>query len=371
MPTNAISPGRRKTMKSIEVPAKKTKAKPFVSIVVPAYNEASIMERNLEKLCEYMKSLEEEYRWELIIVNDGSTDETGELAETFARNRNNIHVLHHHVNFRLGQALRFAFNNFKGDYVITMDLDLSYSPDHIEKMLNKIRETKAKIVIASPYMKGGKISNVSKMRRILSLWANRFLSLCAKKNFSTITGMVRAYDRKFIKTLSLRAMDVDINYEIIYKAQLLGARIVEIPAHLNWSYRIKVGNKRKSSIRIFKTIISVLFGGFIFRPVMFFMLPGFTLMLISIYPLSWAFIHTITFYNNVPSPAVSFIDRLSIAVVDAFHLSPQSFIIGGITLILAIQLISLGILAFQSKRYFEDLFHFSTIIYRYNQENQK
>jgi len=345
------------------------RAKPFVSIVVPAYNEASIVEKNLAKLCEYMESLEKDYRWELLVVNDGSTDETGELAETFAKNRNNVHVLHHRVNFRLGQALRFAFNKFKGDYVITMDLDLSYSPDHIEKMLEKIRETKAKIVIASPYMKGGKISNVSWMRRTLSVGANRFLSLCAKRNFTTITSMVRAYDRKFLKSLDLRAMDVDINYETIYKAHLLGARIVEIPAHLNWGYKKDVSKKRKSSLRVFKTIISVFFGGFIFRPVMFFMLPGFVLMLLSLYPLTWAFIHTVTFYKKVPASTGSFDIRLSMAVADAFHLSPHSFFIGGITLMLAIQLVSIGILAFQNKRYFEDLFHLSTVIYRHNQEN--
>ena len=95
-----------------EAPAQ---AKPFVSIVIPAYNEASIVEKNLAKLCEYMESLENEYRWELIVVNDGSTDETGELAEAFARSRDNVHVLHHIVNFRLGQAIRFAFNHLKGD----------------------------------------------------------------------------------------------------------------------------------------------------------------------------------------------------------------------------------------------------------------
>ncbi len=366
-------------MKSIEARAKlkekiekaSVRAKPFISIVVPAYNEAAIVEKNLAKLCEYMESLEKEYRWELIVVNDGSTDETGELAQTFARSRDNVHVLHHSVNFRLGQALRFGFNNFKGDYVITMDLDLSYSPDHIEKMLKKIRETKAKIVIASPYMKGGKISNVSWARRTLSVWANRFLSVCAKGNFSTITSMVRAYDREFLKALDLKAMDGDINYETIYKAQLLGGRIVEIPAHLDWDYQKSMGEKRKSSIRILKTIMSYLFGGFIFRPVMFFMLPGFTLMLLSFYPLTWAFIHTITFYKKVPLSVGFFDERLSMAVADAFHLSPHSFIIGGITLILAIQLIGLGILALQSRRYFEDLFHLSTTIRRYNQENQK
>ncbi len=50
--------------------------KPLVSIVGPAYNEEKIIEKSLKAICEYMKSIEHEYRWELIIVNDGSTDST-------------------------------------------------------------------------------------------------------------------------------------------------------------------------------------------------------------------------------------------------------------------------------------------------------
>src|SRR5687767_5759304 len=103
----------------------------FVSLVLPAYNEASIVANNLVTLHNVMNSLDEEYNWEIIIVNDGSTDRTGELAEAFARGKGNIRVLHHENNFGLGQALQFAFNHCRGDYIVTLDLDLSYSPDHI------------------------------------------------------------------------------------------------------------------------------------------------------------------------------------------------------------------------------------------------
>ncbi len=51
--------------------------RPLVSVVVPAYNEAEILPTNLTVLCDYLARLEEMYRWEVIIVNDGSTDDTG------------------------------------------------------------------------------------------------------------------------------------------------------------------------------------------------------------------------------------------------------------------------------------------------------
>jgi glycosyltransferase involved in cell wall biosynthesis len=237
----------------------KQNAKPFVSIVVPAYNEASIVEKHLAILCEYMESLEDQYRWEMIFVNDGSTDDTGELAEAFAKTRNNIHVFHHKVNLRLSRTLRYAFKKCNGDYVVTVDFDLSYSPDHIGKLLATICKTNVKIVIASPYMKEGKVSNVPWLRRTLSLLANRFLSLAAKNNFSTLTCMVRAYDRKFLSSLNLKTMD--INQEIIFKAMVLGTRIVEVPAQLNWIIQRSMVRKTGSSMEVFRCVISNLYWG--------------------------------------------------------------------------------------------------------------
>jgi hypothetical protein len=166
-------------------------------------------------------------------------------------------------------------------------------------------------------------------------------------------------------------MDSDINYETIYKAQLLAARIVEIPAHLEWGHKKDVGKRRKSNIRILRTILACLFSGFIFRPSMIFLLFGFFLMLLSTYPLIWALIHTINFYKKVPASIGFFDFRLSEAIAEAFRFSPHSFIIGGITLMVGIQLVSLGILALQNKRYFEDLFHLSTMIQRNNHDNNK
>jgi glycosyltransferase involved in cell wall biosynthesis len=347
--------------------SQKNNEKLFVSVVVPGFNEAQIVENNLIRICEYMESLEDKYRWEIIFVNDGSTDGTGELADALAARRENLYVLHHMYNFRLGQALRFAFHKAQGDYVVVLDLDLSYSLDHIAQMLDRIKETKAKIVVASPYMKGGKVSNVPWPRKFLSICANRFLSFFARDRYSeklhTITGMVRTYDREFLSRLNLKAMDVDINPEIIYKAMVLRARIVEMPAHLNWgSHKVK-SDKRQSSIRILRSTILSLMSGFMFRPFIFFIIPGFGLMLLALYPIIWALIHTFSYYKSIAHVDASFDYRISQAFAAAFDQSPHAFIVGGIALMVAIQLISLGFLAYQSKRHFEELFHLGSNIY--------
>src|SRR5690606_33410744 len=127
------------------------------------------------------------------------------------------------------------FQNSKGDYIITLDLDLSYSVNHIERLLEKIIETEADVVIASPYMKGGKVTNVPFGRKLMSRFVNFLLEVISREKIHTFTGMVRAYNGNYLKHLALKARDNEINPEIIYKTILLRGSIVEIPAHLDWS----------------------------------------------------------------------------------------------------------------------------------------
>ena len=339
--------------------------RPLVSLVLPAFNEATIIENNLHRVSEHMKSLENEYRWEMIIIDDGSTDNTGEIAKSFAQHRDNVFVLSHITNFGLGQAFRFAFDNCNGDYIITLDTDLSYAPEHIEALLTKIRETNAKIVIASPYMTGGRISNVPWLRKNLSVWANRFLSVSAEGHLSTLTSMVRAYDARFLRSLSLRSMGMDIMPEVIYKGMILGARIEEIPAHLDWSSLKTSTTPRSSSMKVFRHILSTLFSGFLFRPFMFFVIPGLAVLLFSIYVNAWMVSHFFTQYQALVQYDETF-TRASAAIAAAYAQSPHTFVIGLLSLMLAIQLISLGILSLQSKSYFEEIFHLGTTINRMN-----
>ncbi|MGB8700279.1 MAG: glycosyltransferase, partial [Thermosynechococcaceae cyanobacterium] len=257
-----------------------------------------------------------------------------------------------------------------GDYIITLDVDLSYAPYHIDILLERILETQAQVVVAAPYMPGGKVSNVPYMRKALSVWANRFLALTAKRTLSTFTGMVRIYESSFIKGLNLKATGMDINPEIIHKAQLLGAKVEEVPAHLHWaeaplsseSDPSRQPKPRQSSMKILRHTWAIVFYGFIFRPVMFFILPSLVLFLLSLYANTWVLIHCWNNYQLL-AQTTRFPDPTE-AVAEAFQQAPHAFIIGGMTLMLSIQLFSLGILAVQSKSYFEEIFYLASAIYR-------
>jgi len=325
----------------------------LVSIVLPAFNEAAILHDNMDIVVDYMKVLESRYRWEVVIVNDGSSDDTGRIAEEYATGHDNIRVLHHKRNFGLGQALKYGMSKTKGDYIVTMDIDLSYSPDHIERLVEVLETGHAKLVLASPYMKGGKISNVPWLRKFLSIFANRFLSFVAHGRLSTLTCMVRGYDGTFGRNLVTRSTGMDIMPETIYKTMILRARIVQIPAHLDWGLQIK-HQGRQSSMRILRHMLSTVLSGFIFRPFMFFVLPGMVLLAFALWVNIWMVIHFLDALQMVPPDAAT--DNISWAVARAYDDYPHTFIVGLLSLMLSVQLISLGILALQSKSYFEEIY---------------
>jgi dolichol-phosphate mannosyltransferase len=342
---------------------------PFISIVLPAYNEEAIIEKSIEIITSYLNSKEDKYSWEVLIVNDGSKDNTGLLADSLAKTYKNIRVIHHPVNLNLGRALQTGFRNAHGDIIVVLDIDLSYSVDHIGKLVDKQIEKEADIVIASPYMKDGKSTDVPFIRLLLSKTVNRFMRLAAQEKFYTFTGMVRAYRSEFIKNLNLKTKDYEINPEILYKAMILRARIIEIPAHLDWSFQNNSCEKRTSGMRIIRTFYSGLMAAFIFRPYIFFLTFGFILFLLSLYMIVWIFINTFQILPSIQIDPQYFDDRFSQAIGYVFQRRPHAFYVGGITLVSAIQVLSLGFLSLQNKRYFEELFHINSSIYKQNSES--
>ena len=327
---------------------------PLLSVIVPVYNEQALLKSHLGQVVTYLKTTEEEFRWEMIIVNDGSIDNTTLITNGFADQYANVFALHHPENFGLGQAMRFGFNNTRGDIVVTMDIDLCYDVEHIGELARVIRDRNAKLALASPYMKDGAIMNVPWVRRTLSIWGNRFLSFFAKGHYSTLTSMMRAYDGKFIRSINLRSMGMDIMPETIHKSMILGGSIVEVPGRLDWGPQREYAEGRISSMRVVRHIFATVLAGFIFRPFLFFIIPGLIIAAFSAYVNFWMFVHYFEELANLK--ALSSSAGWAEAFAIAYKNQPHTFVFGLLTAMLAAQLIGLGILSLQSKQYFDEMF---------------
>lgn len=334
----------------------------IVSLIIPIYNEEPILLDSLHEILKFMEG-RCDYSWELILVNDGSTDNSGRILEELNSKRENVVVVHHRVNKNLGEALKTGFAASKGKYVVTYDLDLSYHVGHISDIVDKLLYSDADVVIASPYMEGGKTTAVPYNRLLYSRILNFFMAKASQANLKTFTGMVRGYKGSFIRSINLKASDFEINPEIIYKAFILRAHIVEIPAHLDWSFQNKKAG-RVSGMRIARGILSGLMACFIFRPYVFFITAGILFLIAAFYMLSWIGFHTFQVYPDIITDSTYFDDKFSMAISEVFKHRPQSFLIAGFVLIAAFQFIGMGFLSLQKKRYFEEGFHINTTILR-------
>ncbi len=338
------------------------KTRPTITILLPAFNEAEIISKSLTILCDHMSALNEKYDWDILIVNDGSKDATGRLAEELAQSLPNISVFHNKVNQNLGGALRSGFKHAKGEYIVVLDIDLSFGPDNVEKLMDAAIDQDADIVIASPYMKGGKTTNIPFHRLLLSKTLNKLMRWTSGIDIHSFTGMARAYKKEFLDTINLKTNTYSINPEILQKARILKGRIVEVPSNLDWTFQLEYGANRTSSVKIFKGILNGLMSSFIFRPYGFFMMVGLLLLVLSLYMIVWIFYHVYTIYPEIQVSGDFFDDMFSEAVSAAYNKRPHAFLIGGFTFVAAIQFLGLGFISLQKKRYFDELFHLNSNI---------
>ncbi|MEO5893867.1 MAG: glycosyltransferase family 2 protein, partial [Ferruginibacter sp.] len=97
---------------------------PSITIILPCYNEEAIFPGNLNTIISYLESKSHKYQWEILIINDGSKDKTGDIADEFAGRRKEIRVIHHPVNLNLGHALQTGFRHARGNILVVLDVDL-------------------------------------------------------------------------------------------------------------------------------------------------------------------------------------------------------------------------------------------------------
>lgn len=203
----------------------------LISIIAPMFNEESNVQNTFNKIKTEME--ENAHDWELIFVNDGSTDNSWEKANEIAKSEKELKVIGYPENQGRGKALRTGFEKAIGDIIITVDFDLSYDVTHITRMINTLEQnTDTDVVLVSSYMKGGRTIGVSAKRLFFSKIGNAILKHSFSKKVYTSTCVVRAYRKKVIKNLMLESDGKEIHLEILTKLLALGYKIKEIPGTL-------------------------------------------------------------------------------------------------------------------------------------------
>jgi dolichol-phosphate mannosyltransferase len=217
-----------------------------ISIVAPMFNEQENLLITLNKIQEEFKK-NNISNYEIIFVNDGSTDDTFQKAKEIEKNNVQLSVIGYEINQGRGKALRTGIDFASGDVICTIDFDLSYHESHITRMIKELEDNPiTDVVLASCYMPGGKVIGVPRFRLFVSKTANLLYRFAFSPRIYTSTCVVRAYRKESIKYLELESNDKEIHLEIISKLLSNGFKIKEIPGTLTRRIEPSDGPQRKT-----------------------------------------------------------------------------------------------------------------------------
>lgn len=245
-----------------------------VSVVVPMYNEEQNVSSTLSRIAAAFRAVGGD--WEVIAVDDGSTDRTALSVLSFAEEEPRVRLVSYFPNRGRGWALRQGFAAANKEIIITADADLSYSEEYLLAMAQILQaHPEVDIVVASPYTKGGGVENVPFWRLMISRLGNKILGFAMKRGLATVTGMVRGYRRKVLEALELESEGKEIHLEILSRALGMGYRVLEMPAVL------KARKLGKSKFKFTATAVSHILFSFHEKPVLLFGAVGLFLVLLS------------------------------------------------------------------------------------------
>jgi glycosyltransferase involved in cell wall biosynthesis len=214
-----------------------------ISIVIPAYNEEQRLPATLTRVEEYSSGQDFSFT-EILVVDDGSSDGTAERAAEFMRGHPCVRLLQNPGNRGKGYSVRHGMLEAKGDWVLFTDADLSSPIEELEKLLAAVEREDAQIVIGSRALDR---SLVGVHQPLFREYAGRFFNLVMR----AVTGLkfkdtqcgFKLFQREAAREIFSRQRLERFGFdaEILFLAELLGYRAVEVPVRWNDVAGSKVG----------------------------------------------------------------------------------------------------------------------------------
>ena len=202
-----------------------------LSIVIPAYNEGERIYENLLEMSKLLSSFVTDY--EMIVVNDGSKDNTEVEIRRASETVKNIVPAGYQMNRGKGGAIKEGVKCATGDYIAFLDADMDLSPMHLKDFLAKMEETSATAVIGSKMHKDSKV-NYPLPRKIMSLGYFLLLKMLFRLNIKDTQTGVKLFEADALKKVMRQVSTDGFAYDIEILALICasGGTIVEMPIEL-------------------------------------------------------------------------------------------------------------------------------------------
>ncbi len=194
---------------------------PIVSVVIPAYNEEKTIGETLFRINRAMETIGIPY--EIIVVDDGSSDRTRVLAEG-----HKTIVLSNGTNKGKGHALQRGFRNAMGNIIITIDADGSHKPEEIPRLLKPLLKG-ADIVAGSRFLGNREKGSVKKLNFVGNYLFNLLILLLTRKRITDSQTGFRAFKKKVIQEIVITSNGYEIETELTVKTLKNGYQLREEP----------------------------------------------------------------------------------------------------------------------------------------------
>jgi len=203
-------------------------------IIIPAYNESARLARTLDRVLEYVKS--QGWAAEIIVVDDGSKDETAAIAEAYSRSHPGLRLLNNPGNRGKGYSVRNGMLHATADFLLFTDADLSSPIEEAGKLFTALRSG-ADIAIGSRWLQPElQVQRQSRLRQIYGRIFNLMLKIVLGLNFKDTQCGFKAFTRNAAQTVfpMQKVERWGFDPELLFLARRAGLKVKEVP--VAWSH---------------------------------------------------------------------------------------------------------------------------------------
>ena len=302
-----------------------------IFVQIPCFNEEFQIKKVIDEIKKFLDL--KKYDYEIIVIDDGSTDKTVEIAK-----KNGVNKI---ISLKRNMGLGYAFNKGRifalkegADILINTDADNQYKSEYIVKLIEHLNSSKSDIVVG--VRKFDQIKHFSKIKIFLQKLGTRVVRIVSGQKISDASSGFRAYNKEAIKKLRINS-SYSYTLETLIQAKEKNLLIGEIPIEINFPTR-KSRLFKSTTEFVFKQMLIILKTFLLYKPLQFF----FTLSILPILVGSIAIFRFIYFY-----------------IFESGDGHVQSLILGVALILIGLLLFSLGLLGYliqNAKKDFEERF---------------
>ena len=255
-----------------------------ISIGLPAYNE----EKKIGKIISELQEL----KYSIIVCNDGSSDQTGKIAEKMGAD-----VINHQKNMGYGSAIKSLFIKAKevnSDILITFDADGQHNISNIKDVLKPLISNNADIVIGSRFFDESK-NQIPKYRKFGIKAITKISSLSQDLNIKDTQSGFRGYNKKALDSINPTENGMGVSTEILMRASKKNLKTIEVPIRINYEGDTSTHNPASHGISV---VLSTMKFTALDHPLKFYGIPGLTFLIVGLFFIVWT-LHEFSIHRTI------------------------------------------------------------------------